>query len=292
MRKTLLLLFFFLVSIWYVKAQDDLLDLLGDEEVQDFTEATFKANRVINLHSIEHTAGGVLDLKISHRFGFVNAGIDEFFGLDQALTRIGLDYGLTDGLTIGIGRSTYQKTVDGYLKYRILRQQTGVKNVPVTISSLASFAWRTADFPDEQSRDYEFKHRLSYTYQLLIARKFSPSISFQIAPTLVHHNFVEDASLEHDILSLGFAGRVKLTKRTSVNLEYIYVPDDQIEDFYTNSLSIGFDIETGGHVFQLHFTNSTPMNESGFITRTTGEWSEGDIHFGFNISRVFTVDPK
>lgn len=290
--KAIFLFFISLIVVSSGQAQENLLDLLGEDNTPDYTQATFKTNRIINLHSVEHTAGGVLDFKISHRFGFVNEGIDEFFGLDQALVRLGLDYGLSDNFTIGLGRSTFQKTVDGYLKFRFLRQQKGVKNIPISASAVAGMAWRTADFPDERSRDYTFDHRLSYVYQVLLARKFSPSFSFQIVPSLVHYNFVENTDLAHDILSIGFGGRMKLTNRTSINLEYIYVPEDQIEDTYTNSFSIGFDIETGGHVFQLHLTNSTPMNESGFITRTTGDWGDGDIHFGFNISRVFTLAHK
>lgn len=283
------LLFF---SMPFAFAQDDLLSLLEEEEITDYTIATFKANRVINLHSVENTAAGVLDIKINHRFGFLNAGIDEFFGLDQAQVRIGGDYGITDRLMVGIGRSSFQKVLDGFLKYKLLRQSTGAKVMPVTLSLLGTTAVQTGEYPN-QDIDFEFKHRLFYTAQLIVGRKFSESLSLQLSPTYVHRNLVRTNAESNGIAACGFAGRMKLTKRTSLNAEYIYVLPNQIdEQQFNNSLSIGFDIETGGHVFQLHFTNSTSMIEKGFIGETRGDFFEGDIHFGFNISRVFTLARK
>lgn len=268
--------------------EEDLLALLGDEDFTDYTIATFKTNRIINLHSIENTAAGVLDIKISHRFGFINGGASELFGLDQASIRIGADYGISDRLMVGFGRSSFEKTYDGFLKYRLLRQSTGKKQMPITASFLASTAIKTIPFRDPDRENY-LSSKMYYVFQGLIGRKFSESLSIQLSPTLVHRNLVRTSSEANDVLSLGLGGRLKLNKRTSINAEYIYVLPDQLAPGYRNSLSIGFDIETGGHVFQLHFTNSTSMIEKGFITETTGNWLDGDIHFGFNVSRVFTV---
>lgn len=272
--------------------EQNLLSLLGREETTEYAAASFKTNRVINLHSLESTSAGVLDIKISHRFGFINGGIYELFGLDQASIRIGADYGITDRLTIGFGRSSYQKTYDGFIKYKILRQSTGLKDMPVTVALLGTMAITTLKWEDP-TRDNLFSSRLYYTTQVIIGRKFSNGISFQLSPTLVHRNLVATFEEKNNVFALGFAGRVKLNKRLSINGEYIYVFPDQLAEGFRNSLSIGFDIETGGHVFQLHFTNSTSMIEKGFITETVGKWADGGVHFGFNISRVFTLkQPK
>lgn len=286
---SLILLLFFTSPLF---AQDDLLSLLGEEEeTTDYATAAFKTNRVINLHSLENTAKGVLDIKISHRFGFINGGISELFGLDQASIRIGGDYGITDWMTIGIGRSSFEKTYDGFLKVKFLRQSTGKKNMPITAALLATSAIKTIPFRDPDRENY-FSSRLYYTYQLILGRKFSDGFSFQVSPTVVHRNLVRTSAESNDVYSIAAATRIKLSKRIAINAEYIYVLPDQLADGYRNSLSIGFDIETGGHVFQLHFTNSTSMIEKGYITETVGKFFEGDIHFGFNVSRVFTVGKK
>ena len=269
--------------------EQDLLSLLGREETTEYAAASFKTNRVINLHSLESTSGGVLDAKISHRFGTLNRGVYDLFGLDDATIRIGLDYGISDRLTLGVGRSSLDKTYDGFLKYKLLRQSTGVKNMPVTVAVLGTIAMHTLEWPNDSTQENFFSSRLYYTAQLIIGRKFSNGFSFQISPTLVHRNLVKTVAEENDVLAMGFAGRIKLNKRFSLNAEYIYVLPDQIDEKYFNSFSIGFDIETGGHVFQLHFTNSESMIEKGFVAETNGDWGNGGIHFGFNISRVFTI---
>ncbi|MBL7982351.1 MAG: hypothetical protein JNL52_11145 [Flavobacteriales bacterium] len=289
---------------------DDLLKLLGEEETgPEYTTAAFKSTRVINGHSLENTAHGVLDFRIGHRFGALNSGANEFWGLDQATIRLGLDYGVTDRLMIGIGRNSYQKTYDGFVKYKLLRQCDAGCTTPVTLAFVAatsingipqSTLW---PYPEED-RPFYFSHRMAYSFQMILGRKFSESVSFQLNPGLVHINLVEKADQTNDIYHISGAGRVKLSKRVALNAEYFYVLPGQIpvpseeeqaagELPYRNSFSLGFDIETGGHVFQLHITNSLAMFERGYITETTEQWSDGGIHFGFNISRVFTLhNPK
>ena len=285
----LLILLFIVITAFSQEEEEDLLSLLGnEEEVTNYATASFKTNRVINLHSLESTAGGVLDIKISHRFGFINGGLSEFFGLDDASIRLGGDYGITDQITIGIGRSSYEKTYDGFLKYKFLRQSTGKKNIPITAAILATAAIKTIPFRDPDRENY-FSSRLYYAYQLIIGRKFSNRFSLQVSPTMVHRNLVRTSAERNDVYSIATAARIKLSKRLALNTEYIYVFENQLADGYRNALSIGFDIETGGHVFQLHFTNSTSMIEKGFVTETVGNWLNGDIHFGFNVSRVFTL---
>ncbi|HRF81493.1 MAG TPA: DUF5777 family beta-barrel protein [Flavobacteriales bacterium] len=278
-------------------AQDDLLDLLGEEETGPvYTNASFKTTRVINGHSLENTAHGVLDFRISHRFGFLSGGVNEFFGLDNADVRLGLDYGITDRLMVGIGRSGFQKTVDGFAKYKLLRQCDEGCGMPFTLAIVAASSVTAAKATEvpwyAPGRQDYFTHRLSYSWQMVLGRKFSEGFSMQVMPGVVHRNLVEFDRDPNDLVNVGVGARVKLTKRLAVNGEYFHVMRDEVPAF-TNSLSLGFDIETGGHVFQLHFTNSTGMFERAFITETTGKWGDGDIHFGFNISRVFTVhNPK
>ena len=265
-----------------------LLDLYSSEKTVNYASASFKTTRVINGQSLENTHAGTLDLKISHRFGFLSSGLYELFGLDQATIRIGLDYGITDNLMVGFGRTSVQKALDGFAKYKILRQSTGLKNMPITLSAYTSVAMQTLRW-DDSERDNLPSSRLYYTYQLIAGRKFSEGTSVQLMPTVVHRNLVTEVIEKNDVYVMGIAGRQKLSKRLALNFEYYYVLPDQILDTYYNSLSFGLDIETGGHVFQLHCTNSTSMIEKGFMTETVGNWASGDIRFGFNVSRVFTI---
>lgn len=289
-RKSSLAFLLMLFSLVSVKAQDDMMDLFGpEEETTEYAFATFKATRLVLGQSVENPAKGTLVFLIQHHFGYVNSGAYEFWGLDQATIRLGLDYGITDWLAVGIGRSSYKKTYDGFVKAKILRQSSGAVNMPLTLSYFGSLSLNSLKWSEPERENY-FSSRLAFTNQLLIARKFSPAISLQITPTLIHKNLVETTADKNDIFATGIGGRVKLTNRISLNAEYFYLFTDQIVSTeYDNSFSIGFDIETGGHVFQLFVTNSNPIFESGFITETNGQWAHGDIYFGFNISRVFTV---
>ncbi|MDZ4748896.1 MAG: DUF5777 family beta-barrel protein [Saprospiraceae bacterium] len=286
--KSIVLSFLIMLSLNASGQEDDLLSLLGEEETVNYTTASFKATRVINLHSLENMAGGELDIRISHRFGFINGGVYDLFGLDESTIRIGADYGITDRLMIGAGRSSYEKTYDGFVKFKLLRQSTGAKNTPFTVAIMTSAAVKTIK-PSDPNRENYFSNNLFYTFQLIMGRKFSEAFSLELVPSLVHRNLVETSAEENDVLALGAGGRIKLSKRVSLNAEYIYVFPNQLAEGYHNSISVGFDIETGGHVFQLHFSNSTSMIEKGFITETVGQWGKGEIHLGFNISRVFNV---
>ena len=278
-----------------LSAQPGLLDILEEETepTKDLTIATFKATRVINSQSIETPAGGVLQFIIGHRFGRLNGGAYELWGIDNATIRLGLEYGVTDRLSFGLGRSSFEKTYDGFAKYKLIRQQTGLKEVPVSVTLFTSMAIKTIRWPEPDRPNY-FSSRLYYTYQALVARKFTSNFSAQISPTLIHRNLVTTIADRNDVFALGMGARQKLTGSLSVNVEYFYVLPNQIVsplfgEQVRNTFSVGVDIETGGHVFQLHFTNSRSMIEKGFITETTGNWLDGDIHFGFNVSRVFTV---
>ncbi len=276
-----------------VYAQDDLLSLLGDETPpKEFVKNGFKATRVITGHSMEHVARGVLDFRILHRFGRLNEGAYGAYGLDQATIRLGLDYGISDRIMIGIGRASNRKEIDGFIKYRMIWQGRGKGSVPFSVVLISGVTKDGLKWADPDRNNY-YTSRLAFFHQVLIGRKFSEAFTLQVLPTVVHRNLVETKEDRHDIYSLGIGTRLKLTKRIAINAEYFYTLRDQLGITKTDPLSIGFDIETGGHVFQLHFTNALGMNERSLITDTDGKWGNGDVHFGFNISRVFTLSrPK
>lgn len=284
------------ISMNVLAQPDDLSKLLEEEMAKepttDYATATFKTTRLVNGHTSENLAGGVLDMRISHRFGAFNTGINNFFGLDQATMRVALEYGITDWLMIGGGRSTYEKTYDSFLKAKILRQSTGAKKMPISLSYMGSWQTKTIPFSDPNRTNF-YTSNFFFVHQLIVARKFSESFSMMIAPTLVHRNLVTLISDPNDLFSIGIGGRMKLTRRTSINVEYYYQLDQSKPQNTTNCLSVGFDIETGGHVFQLTFTNSPTQIERAFIHETVGSWKNGDIIGGFNLSRVFTIkDPR
>lgn len=303
MKNLFLFICLFSTGLSKLYAQDDLMKMLEEdskkEKKRDYTTATFKTTRLINGHSIENVAAGVLDVRISHRFGMINKGGYEMFGLDQATMRMGLDYGISNRLMVGIGRSTYQKQYDAFYKFKILRQSKGGRwSSPISISAASTVMLKTLKWEDPKRQNF-YTSRISYAHQLIIAKKFSEGFSLQLMPSYVHYNLSQAVTDPNDIFALGGGGRIKFSKRLSFNFEYYhilpisFVPGENYRLPGTkNSIAVGFDIETGGHVFQLQFTNSTGMTEKTFITETTGDFFKGDIHFGFNLSRVFTIKNK
>ena len=284
-----------------VKSEPDInLDSLmkaTEEKKAEYIYATFKGTKIINGQSIETPGKGVLQLMFQHRFGPVNNTFNDFFGLDQASIRIGLDYGITNRLAVGIGRNKTQKAYDAYFKFKILRQCTGENPCPISITLFQSAAINTLD--ENQWLDtlvpYRIEYRMYYTSQLLIARKFNESLSLQLMPTLIHRNLVEKRADRNTIFALGIGTRVKISKRTAIVAEYYYVFPDQLNpDYYHATLSLGFDIETGGHVFQVHFTSANDMTEHQFIgmNKNNLEFGARSIRLGFNLNRVFTLFKK
>ncbi len=287
--KKLFLLFSILICI-SVTAQTGLDSLLTDLETttKKTTEnvyATFKSPRVINGHSVEMLPAGVLDTRILHRFGTTKNGFKDMFGLDYASMRIGFDYGITKDFTMGLGRSTYNKELDFFAKYRIIQQRTGEKSFPVSIVIAAGNTINTAPATTSISTS----KRSAYYVQLLIARKFGENFALQLTPTYLHRNLLFAPLDENNVTALGIGTRIRLTRRTHFVVDAFPQLSGVDKNVYTTPLSIGFDIETGGHVFQLHFSNARGMNENAFLTSTNQKWGSGDFSFGFNLSRVFAV---
>lgn len=280
MKKILVPFCLFLVTLAY--SQDDLLKSLDSTQIEDsYSTATFKALQLVTLQTTKMPAKKEFYFVVSHRFGSVKDGFDSFFGLDNATTKLGGIYGVTDWLSVSLSRHTLNKMYEIGLKYRMARQND---NFPLDVVGY-SVADINTFLEKDQYPGLEFKHRMTYVQQLLISRKVSEKFSLELVPSFIHKNLYTPEIERDNQFSFGGGGRYKITKRLSVNLEYMHNFDKP--DFYKNPLSVGLDIETGGHVFQLIFTNSQSMSESGYLTNASGDWGKGDFFFGFNLYRVF-----
>ena len=290
-NKLILFLLLFQVIESTVYAQSDLLTELEESSkspgIQNKVNI-FKGTRLINGHTVETRDKGTFDFLITHRFGRINSGFYEFFGLDDANIRLGFDYSLSNKLVLGIGRSSYNKVYDGFIKFNIVQQSVN-DQMPLSITLLGSTSITTLKSSDP-SVEIDFNDRLAYTSQLLIARKFGRALSVQFMPTIVHRNTVTLPGDVNTVFALGFGGCLRINNRMFLTGEYhLRFNGADVENIY-NPLSFGIDIETGGHVFQFMITNSRQMIEKGFIAETDGTWSKGDIHIGFNISRIFYLN--
>jgi len=310
------------VAMNVVQAQDDTSFSLFDEPsapVAEKVQYAFKTTKVVNLQSLELIDPGVFDFKMSHRFGAMNGGAAAFnsedavnaFGFDVATIRFGGEYGVNENLMVGLGRYNVksEKGVDAYVKYRLMHQTSDNKK-PLSILLLGAVDYKNTQYdrtiigiagPVTIAWGIPGKQRLSYVGQVIVGKKVNDDFSWILSPTVVVSGMSDryDAGSESFVSSgtaktqfaLGMGFRNKLSSRTSLNMEYIPILNGN-GDFY-NSFSVGFDVETGGHVFQFDFTNSVGMNESMFITRNTDRWGAAGVRLGFNLHRVFTVvDPS
>lgn len=271
-------------------AQDNTDSLLnaGSQPKKEYVDNAFKSPRVIMGQSVEMLGAGVLDFRILHRFGVIKDGIKEMFGLDQASMRISFDYGITKNLSVGLGRTTLNKELDASVKYRLVQQSRGEKNFPASLVLVAGITCKTTEWTDPTRKNY-FSSRLGYFYQLLAGRKFSEQFTLQLSPTFVHRNFVDLATDKNDMVAVGIGSRLKFSRRMALVVDAFPIVYGSRSGYNRMPLSVGVDIETGGHVFQLHFSNARGMNEKAFIAETTQQWGKGEIQFGFNLSRVFTI---
>jgi hypothetical protein len=288
-----------------VFAQDDLLNLLDAESSDKPTPvfATFKSTRLVNLHTNETMKAKHLDFRIQHRFQPMDIskdnvyGLYNLFGLDGAVLRLGFEYGVNDRLMLGVGRSTTGKTYDFLAKYKLLEQTKGKNSMPLSVDYFGNMAVNTTEWTDKKRNNFG-SSRLSFVHQIIIARKFNDRVSLMVSPTFVHHNLVQTKAQSNDIYAIGIGGSFKLNKSVRFNIEYIprlnnrNEPKDPItkKALYYDSFAFGFDIETGGHVFQLHFTNAGGLIEQQFIAQNTTKLDFASLRFGFNLSRTFTLE--
>jgi len=268
---------------------------------QDKVFETFKDTRVINTHSVETLQKRQIDFRIGHRFGDLfgdRGGWSTFYGLENAAdVYFGFDFGLSDKLTVGISRTKgagqLKQLVNGTVKYRVLQQSTGEQSMPISLTALGILSYSTmaqSDRPEAINRFEKGAHRMVYAVQLLIARKFSNRFSLQIVPSYVHRNVVPFGD-SNDLFSLGVAGRLQLTKALGIILDTTLPlsgsrPDDT--DYYV-PLGIGLEFDTGGHVFQINFTNSMGIVATDYIPYTTSNWLDNQFRLGFTISRIFNI---
>lgn len=286
MKKTSLLL---AASVMFCSAiaQDDLLNELESKAPRTaYAEGTFKGSRLVNGQTVETRGRGELEFIFSHRFGAMNSGSYNLYGLDQAAVRLGLEYGITDRWGIGFGRSSSDKIMDFYSRYKIVRQR--VDAVPVTITAFGYTSFKLASPGDATS----LNDRTAYVTQLLIARKFSPKLSLQLMPTYVHKNAVDKTIESNDQIAIGIGGRYKISRSIAITSEYYHRLDVKTNNPYKNSIGFGVDIETGGHVFQLLLSSSQRITERTFITESEGDFFNGDIHLGFNVTRAFQLKKR
>ena len=283
MKKTIVLIGLLLLGLM-VHAQQDLLDEIDKDENSIAATAAFKGLKIVNFESTKLLYKREFYFVVSHRFGSIKNGFDDFFGLDFANTRLHLLYGITDNINVSLSRNSFNKTYDFSGKYRFVTQNEAF---PFTVVGYSQLAINTLLEEALILRPVDFSDRVSVTQQLLISRKVNDRLSLQLMPTIFHEGYTAYDPQDNTQYALGFGGRYKLSKRLSLNLDYGWHLNRASGSPFVNPLSIGVDIETGGHVFQLHFTNAQPTFESGFLGNATGDWGEGDIYFGFNLSRVF-----
>ncbi len=281
-------LFLFIASFSFSQNEGSLLELLGSEETTDYARHAFKSPRVINSHSMEMLAAGALDFRILHRFGDISGGAYELFGLDNATMRMSFDYGLSQHATIGIGRSTRNKEFDAFVKYRIFHQSTGKKVMPLSLIWVSGLTYNTLRNP-YPGEEVNASRRTAYYHQIIAGRKFSEQFSLQLAPFMVYRNFTANSLDPNALYGTEIGARYKLSNRIAAVIDYSVAFNRFPGVLARNPLSIGFDIETGGHVFQLHFSNAVGMNERSFISDPNRDWFDGEIMFGFNLSRVFQI---
>ena len=276
-------LFVFTGLIISLTAQDDMLEHIDDSTVSSVpVQATFKATRIVNSQSIELTRPKILEFMILHRFGSMTNGFYDLFGMDEAAIRFDLKYGINDRISLGVGRSSLNKTYDIFTKLKLLKQTSGVSSFPFSLALFSKIEISTID------QNLPMNDQLTFDIQVLAARKFNPSISVQVMPTFIHRNLVQTAEETNDLLSFGIGGRVKVTRRVSINADTFF-PLGERDESFKQSWGLGCDIETGGHVFQLMITNVQGSFESEYIENATGTFDELNLFLGFNITRVFSL---
>lgn len=292
MKRIFILLLILIGVNTSVQAQD-FLDSLMMDATPKYVSASFKGTRLIGLPTIETQGKGTIEFRVSHRFGDFNSGAYNFWGLDGGATIwLGLDYAITDRFTVGLGRNSFQKLYDSNIKYKWIQQRVDNK-MPVSVTLYVGTNYTAMKDPGKattgQDLYYFAVNRFSFFHSILIARKFNERFSLQVQPMHIHYNIVEKATDKNTIFALGGLARYKITKRAAITAEYTSTINTYRADLkpYADVLSVGFELETGGHVFQTYVSNASALNPAQFIPYTTTFWDNGGARLGFSISRVF-----
>lgn len=276
--------FLFLLVPVFSQAQDDLLNEIDNDSSVVKVESAFQSLKIINLESTKLAAKGDFYFIVAHRFGSIETGFKNFFGLDDANTQIKFLYGFTNWLNVHVSRSGFQKSYEIAVKYRLIQQE--VNGFPFTIVGFNSLVIN-GELDKDLLPKLTFDNRLNYTSQLLISKRFSDKLSLELAPTFFHENYVVNDLQDNSQFAIGMGGRYKISKRVALTMDYAAHLNRASNSLAKNPLSLGVDVETGGHIFQMHFTNAQAMHETGYLGNGYGDWSTGDIYFGFNLVRVF-----
>lgn len=289
------LLAFLSCSTVLAQSPDDLLNMVAEKPKKEFVTATFKTTRLINFHTVEVLSKRSLDFRISHRFGDFNSGAYNAWGVDGgANIRLALEYCHGSRFMFGVGRTSGKKIADGFLKYRLLKQTTKGGGMPISVTLFTSVyhTFMQNVLIDGVNKYQSIPDRLSYCHQIMIGRKFNSRFSFQLTGAMVHVNLVEKITDKNDCFIIGGVTRFKFAKRQAITLEYGYRLNKYSKEKYYDSFGIGYDLETGGHVFQVHLTNSFGLTEDQYFMYTNTSWDNWGIRLGFNISRVFSLQGK
>lgn len=281
---------FLIILCSFTFSQDELLDILNEGRDQiEFVESAFKGTRVVNAQSLEIPKPKILQFMIQHRFGSIENGFYDLFGTDYAIIRYDFSYGFNDIIAAGVGRSSFDKIYDVFLKLKLLRQSEGKRRVPLSVVLYSDIGINTSRKSElTPALKGNFSNRLLFINQLIIGRKFNRALSLEILPTLIHRNLVLSDTEDNQSVSIGIAGRYKVSSRVSINADYFY-PMGNRDETFKKSFAVGFDYETGGHVFQVLLSNAQGPYEYTFIEKANGSTSSGTLYLGFNISRAFSL---
>ena len=290
MNKYFFLVFLLLCNV-SLFSQSNLLDMIDDDTDEASTEvsSTFKSYKLVNFETPKLVPKNHLNFIVAHRFGSVKNGIEDLFGLDIASTRLQFVYGLSDKINLSFSRSKFRRTYDFGAKYHIINQKKN--GFPFTIAGHHLLGIDTS-LDENLLPGIRFANRLRSTHQLIMASKINDKLSVEFVPTILHDGLVQLEEQDNLQYALGFGGRYLFTKRMGIVVDYGLHLNRASTSPYKNVFSIGYEIETGGHVFQLHFSNAQGMYENAFITQAAGDWSKRDFFFGFNINRIFNLKSK
>jgi len=304
MKKIFSLLVFGCVLFINAFAQDTQTKPETTKVKPNFARSTFRSTRIINMQSIEMQDKGYMQFMISHHFGNIwnddggGENLAQLLGLNSGVahTYMSFDYTPINNLNFGVA-ATGNASFEGWAKFRVLRQQTGVKNYPVTLVGYTLFNVDASNRPVDNNFGW---NRFSFMHQILVARKFNNKFSLQLMPTMVHYNVVPYGinNSSNNIFSIGLGGKYVLSSKKSLTFEYsrqlnmydgVLDKSGNINNYEPNLFSIGYEIFTGGHTFQFYIGNTTSAVNIEQLSRNTNKLRLGQFALGFHLNRSFSL---